>query len=210
VAKPSARRQRPARNANTLGRLTGIDRRLWPFDGAAASRAFGDCKAANLRYVADVGLGGADKGKGGKYLILPPDYKGDVPKGYYVERSTTYGVWVALRGFVVDGKTETSAANLRTMKIYPLSRKDDPPAMDFVNATGKRVNTLMTEDYGYFEELAKLVNEEYEKSITVSTSKMSSLDHLISLIYVLVFHFTSSISLGRQVLSIQDLSGRAP
>jgi hypothetical protein len=47
-----------------------------------------------------------------------------------------------------------------------LSKKDDPPAMDFVNATGKRVNTLMTEDYGYFEELAKLINEEYEKSIT--------------------------------------------
>jgi hypothetical protein len=119
-----------------------------------------------MRYVTDVGLGGADKGKGGKYLILPPDYKGDVPKGYYAERSTTYGVWVALRGFVVDGKTEKSAANLRTMKIYPLSKKDDPPAMDFVNATGKRVNTLMTEDYGYFEELAKLINEEYEKSIT--------------------------------------------
>jgi hypothetical protein len=48
------------------------------------------------------------------------------------------------------------------MKIYPLSRKDDPLAMDFVNATGKLVNTLMTEDYCYFEELAKLVNEEYE------------------------------------------------
>ena len=38
--------------------------------------------------------------------------------------------------------------------------------MDFANATGKRINTLMTEDYGYFEELAKLINEDYEKSIT--------------------------------------------
>ena len=31
------------------------------------------------RWVADVGITGADKGKGGKYLILPPGHKGEVP-----------------------------------------------------------------------------------------------------------------------------------
>ena len=30
----------------------------------------------------DVGPAGVDRGKGGKYLILPPDFKGDVPTGY--------------------------------------------------------------------------------------------------------------------------------
>ena len=30
----------------------------------------------------DVGPAGVDKGKGGKYLILPPGYKGKVPDGY--------------------------------------------------------------------------------------------------------------------------------
>ncbi|HET6554413.1 MAG TPA: DUF1254 domain-containing protein, partial [Dyella sp.] len=30
----------------------------------------------------DVGPAGLDKGKGGKYLILPPGYKGRVPPGY--------------------------------------------------------------------------------------------------------------------------------
>lgn len=29
----------------------------------------------------DAGPEGADKGKGGKYLILPPDYMGEVPEG---------------------------------------------------------------------------------------------------------------------------------
>ena len=30
----------------------------------------------------DVGPTGVDKGKGGKYLILPPGYQGAVPDGY--------------------------------------------------------------------------------------------------------------------------------
>ena len=33
-------------------------------------------------WAGDVGLPGPDHGKGGKYLILPPDYKGPVPSGY--------------------------------------------------------------------------------------------------------------------------------
>ena len=34
-----------------------------------------------FRYVTDFGMAGPDKGKGGKYLILPPGYEGDVPDG---------------------------------------------------------------------------------------------------------------------------------
>ena len=37
---------------------------------------------------------GADKGKGGKYLILPPGYKEKAPEGYFVMQSETN------RGFV--------------------------------------------------------------------------------------------------------------
>jgi len=36
-----------------------------------------------------VGLPGPDEGKGGKFLILPPGYKGAVPSGYFVYRSDT-------------------------------------------------------------------------------------------------------------------------
>ena len=38
------------------------------------------------------GLLGPDKGKGGKYLFLPPDYSGEVPEGYFVVKSPTYSV----------------------------------------------------------------------------------------------------------------------
>ena len=33
-----------------------------------------------FRYITDMGAAGPDKGKGGKYLILPPGYEGDVPR----------------------------------------------------------------------------------------------------------------------------------
>ena len=36
---------------------------------------------AYFRWVTDIGLTGPDKGKGGKYLFLPPGYKGAVPDG---------------------------------------------------------------------------------------------------------------------------------
>src|ERR1700754_3279197 len=42
----------------------------------------------NQRWVADMGLPGPDAGKGGKHLLLPPDYQGDVPaSGYFVHRA---------------------------------------------------------------------------------------------------------------------------
>ncbi|MHC4205932.1 MAG: DUF1254 domain-containing protein, partial [Planctomycetota bacterium] len=43
--------------------------------------------------LTDVGSKGEDKGKGGKYLILPPDYQGPIPNGYIpirTERNISY------------------------------------------------------------------------------------------------------------------------
>src|SRR5262245_3281885 len=35
------------------------------------------------RYLTDIGPLGPDKGAGGKFLVLPPDYNGKVPEGYF-------------------------------------------------------------------------------------------------------------------------------
>jgi hypothetical protein len=43
-----------------------------------------------FQYVTDIGIVGPDKGEGGKYLLLPPGYKGEVPEGYLVVRVPTY------------------------------------------------------------------------------------------------------------------------
>jgi hypothetical protein len=69
----------------------------------------GTVNDAYFRFVIDMGPPGPDKGKGGKYLILPPDYEGDVPEGYFTAKSTSYVNWIALRGFLVDGKPDFSS-----------------------------------------------------------------------------------------------------
>jgi len=45
------------------------------------------------------------------------------------------------------------------------ARKDDPPTMECLNGPDKPVNKLMREDHGFFEELARLINEEYEQAM---------------------------------------------
>ena len=74
------------------------------------------------RYLVDIGPLGPDKGKGGKYLFLPPGYKGEVPEGYFVIKSPTYSVNYFIRGFKVDGKTDQAVALMKQIKVYPLDK----------------------------------------------------------------------------------------
>ena len=48
----------------------------------------------------DVGPAGADKGKGGKYLIVPPDYRSNLPAGYIVLGSSTHQGYALLRSIL--------------------------------------------------------------------------------------------------------------
>ncbi|KLU05065.1 putative signal peptide protein [Rhodopirellula islandica] len=115
-----------------------------------------------FRYVADFGNAGPDRGKGGKFLLVPPGYKGDLPEeGYYVYHTKTYGNWMVWRGFQVDGSTEPAiAATKKFLKVYPLSQKDNPPAIQFVNLSGKENCTIHRMDYGYWEELNTTIQDE--------------------------------------------------
>ena len=114
-----------------------------------------------FQYVTDFGNAGPDKGKGGKFLLLPPGYEGEIPEGYHVARSNTYGNWMAWRGFQVDGSTKPAvdAAKAR-LRVYPLSQKDNPPAMKFLNVSGVPHNTVHRMDYGYWEELDATIQAE--------------------------------------------------
>lgn len=64
-----------------------------------------------FRYVTDIGLVGPDKGKGGKYLLLPPDHKGDVPQGVYRRRVQRRTILACL--FSREGTSVTPAQNSR-------------------------------------------------------------------------------------------------
>jgi hypothetical protein len=119
--------------------------------------AFND---AWFRYMGDVGPFGPDKGKGGKFLILPPDFKGEAPSGYYIVKSRTYRVWTFMRGSVANG-LEAAVKNVKdNLKIYPLSLKENPLAMEFISSTGKAFNTIHNNDYSFYEHLNDVIQEE--------------------------------------------------
>ena len=114
-----------------------------------------------FRYMSDIGAAGPDKGKGGKYLVLPPDYKGDVPDGYFVVKSKTYGVWNFMRGYVKKGVKEAADRIKGNLKVYPLAKKANPPKTVFTNMSGLAAyKTIPPNDFSFFESLDNLIQEE--------------------------------------------------
>ena len=121
----------------------------------------GTVNDAFFRFVIDTGAPGPDKGKGGKYLILPPGFEGDVPEGYFTAKSTSYINWLILRGFLVDGSPDFSSNLFRTgLKVYPLAKAENPPKMEFVNASRTAFNTIHANNFEFFEELHTVIDRE--------------------------------------------------
>ena len=114
-----------------------------------------------FRYVTDMGNAGPDKGKGGKFLFLPPGYKGAVPAGYFVSRPNTFGNWLVGRGFMVNGSPTPAVESIKKhLRIYPLSQAAKPPETTFINGSGKAFNTIHAMDFSFFDEVNKVVQEE--------------------------------------------------
>lgn len=113
------------------------------------------------KFYGDVGLPGPDQGKGGKFLVLPPGYKGKVPKGYYVYRSGTNNVFIFLRGFYQDPSNLAPAVSLiERSKIYPLDKQASALPMQFPDASGVAANMLPARDGSAFEQLKRLLERE--------------------------------------------------
>jgi hypothetical protein len=113
-------------------------------------------------WCGDVGLPGPDKGKGGKYLLLPPDFKGKAPDGYLTFRSRTYGVFVFWRGFFKDPKRlEAPVKVMEQTRIYPLGKKDSAKPMQFPDASKVPANMLYPSDGSAFDMLARFIEHEY-------------------------------------------------
>jgi hypothetical protein len=119
-----------------------------------------------FQYVTDIGNAGRDKGQGGKYLVLPPDYKGEVPTGYFVARSRTYNLWLMGRGFKVNGDLTPAVEGIKkNLRIYPLAQAKNPPATKFINGSSVELNTVHSNDFSYFEELNEVVQEEPSEAL---------------------------------------------
>jgi hypothetical protein len=112
-------------------------------------------------YAGDIGLPGPDGGAGGKFLILPPGYQGDVPSGYYVYRSGTNNIFIFLRSFYQSLDNITPAVDLlRQSVLYPLGRKDSAEKMQFFDASGKPHDMLPRSNADAFKDLKYLVDTE--------------------------------------------------
>lgn len=111
----------------------------------------------------DFGPAGADRGKGAKYLVLPPDYKGEVPDGYIVLRSNSYLHWIPGRTIPRDkGQKGWNAAvdYIKQLKIYPLSQVDNSPKQKFIDGSQKKYAALPMFDLNDFKMINRLVQEE--------------------------------------------------
>jgi hypothetical protein len=122
------------------------------------------------RYVIDVGNAGPDRGRGGKYLLLPPGHAGDVPDGYFVARSRTYGNVMGVRGFAVNGDPRPAVASVKQqLRVYPLAYAANPPEMHFVDISGAAFNMIPANDASFFEEVAIVVQEEPLEAVDPET-----------------------------------------
>ena len=112
-------------------------------------------------YMGDIGFFGPDKGKGGKFLLLPPDYNGVVPEGYFTYRAETNNVFIFLRSFYQDPKDLSSAVKTMTStRIYPLGKEDKAKRMIFPNASVVPANMLPASDSTAFDHLKQLLDSE--------------------------------------------------
>ncbi|MEJ2270450.1 MAG: DUF1254 domain-containing protein [Desulfobulbaceae bacterium] len=72
-------------NTTTYYVMNWLDLKDGPLVVEVPSNVLGFLDDFSFHYVADIGKAGPDKGKGGKYLFLPPGYKGEVPEGYFAQ-----------------------------------------------------------------------------------------------------------------------------
>jgi len=115
--------------------------------------------------LTDVGAIGPDRARGGLYLLLPPDYEGHVPGGYFTVKSSTFNVFLFFRTVMKPGEngpdTTSAVANAETTRIYPLDTVDkDRKPMQFPNGSAVRVNMMYPADFSYWEKLKEFVDYE--------------------------------------------------
>lgn len=152
-------------NTESIYYATWIDLKNGPIVIESPPNVLGVVNDFWFRYVCDLGNAGPDKGKGGKYLILPPNYKGAVPQGYFVFKSPTFGNLILGRGFMTNGSPKAAADSIKQhMRVYPLSEAGKPHPPRFVDLSGHEMNTVHANDFTFYEELNQIVQEEPEDS----------------------------------------------
>ncbi len=175
-------------NADTVYYLSVIDLSKGPMVIEQPSDAVGTINDMWFSWIIDIGRPGPDRGQGGKYLIVGPDYDGPLPEGgYFVAHSKTNRVLYASRAYLVDNDPKPAVANVKeNMKIYPYTEGafgtsiaealtgavrlgEDPkvPETKFIEGSNVSFNTIPPSDFGFFEMINENVQAEPATSYEV-------------------------------------------
>ena len=108
-------------NADTVYYLGVIDLSKGPMVIEQPPKGLGTINDMWFSWIVDVGFPGPDRGEGGKYLVVPPDYNGPLPEGgFFIAHSKTNRVLYAARSFLVDNDPKPTVELIKKyLKIYP-------------------------------------------------------------------------------------------
>jgi hypothetical protein len=100
-----------------------------------------------------------DNGKGGKYLILPPKYEGEIPKGYFVVHAEANLAFLGMRSVMLGGATvEDAIERVKRMKVYPLSNPSRP--QKYIDVAGKPIEAEISKGVSAFRRMHEYVSTE--------------------------------------------------
>jgi hypothetical protein len=156
----------PTPNADVIYSMSYLDlKETGPLVVAAPPNVIGMFTDFFQRTITDVGLIGPDRARGGLYLLLPPDYDGQIPQGYFAFKSKTYNVLLFFRTIMAKGDNgpdpKPAVALAEQTRVYPLwAVEKDVKAMQFSNASGKRINMMYPVDSAFWTKLKAFVDYE--------------------------------------------------
>jgi hypothetical protein len=165
----------PTPNADVVYSMSYLDlKESGPLVVAAPPNVIGMFTDFFQRTITDVGLIGPDRARGGLYLLLPPDYDGPVPQGYFAFRSSTYNVLLFFRTVMSEGKDSPDAthavATAEQTRVYPLWEPEKSvKAMKFPNGSGKHIDMMYPVDMDYWRKLKDFIDYEPASAIPAET-----------------------------------------
>jgi hypothetical protein len=142
-----------------------------------------------FRRVADLGTA-PDEGAGGSFLIVPPQYQGQLSEQYFIIKSPTYGNLLMWRGLGAHADAGATAdAWKQAIRITPFDvplledlgfdeeqgleaqPEDEEPMQEpeertrFVSVSGRPLHTIAPSDFGFYRDIDTLVQEEPAESL---------------------------------------------
>ena len=170
-------------NADTVYYMGTINLQAGPMVFESPPDALGVIDDTWFGHVIDFGRPGPDRGEGGRFLLLPPNYDGSLPdSGFHVAQSRTNRVLVLGRSFLIDNDPAPVVKIIKeSIKIYPYTaggigtsiktlllgdvmpgKPAEVKPVKYIEGSGLAFNTIPPSDHTFFDLLNEFVQEEEE------------------------------------------------